>query len=80
MIGMTILPGIDDYTPAREVTHLREARRVLTFARSRRLNFLSIWAIERDKGGCRGAFDSNTCSGIRQQAWAFSHVLEPFTR
>jgi len=80
MIGMTMLPGIDDYTPAREVTHLRDAARMLAFARSRRMNFLSIWAIERDNGGCPGAFDSNTCSGIRQQAWAFSHLLESFTR
>jgi hypothetical protein len=80
MIGMTMLPGIDDYTPAREVTHLTGAKRMLAFARSHRMNFLSIWAIQRDNGGCPGAFDSNTCSGIKQTAWAFSHLLEPFTR
>jgi hypothetical protein len=80
MIGMTMLPGIDDYTPAREVTHLRDAERMLQFARSHRMNFLSIWAIERDNGGCPGAFDSNTCSGIKQKTWAFSHLLETFTR
>jgi hypothetical protein len=80
MIGMTMLPGIDDYTPAREVTHLSDAERMLDFAHSHRMNFLSIWAIERDNGGCPGAFDSNTCSGIKQKAWAFSHLLEPFTR
>jgi hypothetical protein len=77
---MTMLPGIDDYTPAREVTHLRDAERMLDFARVHRMNFLSIWAIERDNGGCPGAFDSNTCSGIKQRAWAFSHLLEPLTR
>jgi Glycosyl hydrolases family 18 len=80
MIGMTMLPGIDDYTPAREVTHLPDAQRMLNFALSHRMNFLSIWAIERDNGGCPGASDSNTCSGIKQSAWAFSHMLEPFTR
>ena len=80
MIGMTMLPGIDDYTPAREVTYLRDAERMLVLARSHRMNFLSIWAIQRDNGGCPGAFDSNTCSGIKQKAWAFSHLLEPFTR
>jgi hypothetical protein len=80
MIGMTMLPGIDDYTPAREVTYLRDARRMLNFAGSHRMNFLSIWGIQRDNGTCRGAFDSDTCSGIKQQAWAFSHLLEPFTR
>ena len=80
MIGMTMLPGIDDYTPAREVTHLRDAERMLAFARSHGMNFLSIWAIQRDNGRCLGAFDSNTCSGIKQKAWAFSHLLEPFTQ
>ena len=80
MMGMTMLPGIDDYTPAREVTYLRDARRMLNFAGSHRMNFLSIWGIQRDNGGCLGAFDSDTCSGIKQKAWAFSHLLEPFTR
>ena len=80
MIGMTMLPGIDDYTPAREVTYLGNAQRLLHFASSHRMNFLSIWAIQRDNGACPGAFDSNTCSGIKQQAWAFSHLLEPFTQ
>ena len=79
-IGMTMLPGIDDYTPAREVTHQRDAERMLAFARSHRMKFLSLWAIQRDNGGCAGAFDSNTCSGIKQKAWAFSHLLELFTR
>ena len=80
MIGMTLLPGIDDYTPAREVTYLRDAQRMLNFAGSHRMNFLSIWGIQRDNGACPGAFDSDTCSGIKQKAWVFSHLLEPFTR
>jgi hypothetical protein len=80
MIGMTMLPGIDDYTPAREVTHLSGAKRMLNFAHMHRMNFLSIWAIERDNGGCPGSFDSNRCSGIKQKAWAFSHLLEPFSQ
>jgi hypothetical protein len=40
---------------------------------------MSIWAIQRDNGGCPGAIDSNSCSGIKQPAWAFSHLLEPVT-
>jgi len=80
MLGMTMLPGIDDYTPAKEVTHLPDAEQMLDFARSHGMNFLSIWAIERDKGGCPGAFDSNTCSGLKQKTWEFSELLEPFTR
>jgi hypothetical protein len=45
----------------------------------RSLGLLSIWAIQRDNGGCPGTIDSDTCSGVAQPAWAFSHVLEPFT-
>ena len=44
------------------------------------VGLLSIWAIERDNGGCPGTIDSDYCSGIKQPAWAFSHLLEPFTR
>ena len=80
MIGMTMLPGIDDYTPAKEVTYLRDARQMLNFTAGHRMNFLSIWGIQRDNGGCPGTFDSDTCSGIKQKTWAFSHLLEPFTR
>jgi hypothetical protein len=43
------------------------------------MSLLSIWAIQRDNGGCPGSTDSNTCSGIKQQTWAFSHLMEPFT-
>jgi hypothetical protein len=32
-----------------------------------------------DNGGCPGNRDSNTCSGITQNTWDFSHLLEPFT-
>jgi hypothetical protein len=77
--GMTMLPGIDDYPKKTEVTHLTDAAQMLRFARAHRMGFLSIWAIERDNGGCPGVIDSNSCSGISQRTWAFSHLLEPFT-
>ena len=78
--GMTMLPGIDDYSKKTEVTYLHDAAQMLHFARAHRMNFLSIWALERDHGGCPGVIDSNSCSGIRQKSWAFSRLLEPFTR
>jgi hypothetical protein len=43
------------------------------------MNCLAIWAAPRDNGGCPGSADSNTCSGITQNTWESSHVLEPFT-
>jgi chitinase len=49
---------------------------VLAFARAHGLSLVSIWAIQRDNGRCPGAIDSNSCSGIKQPAWAFSHLLD----
>jgi hypothetical protein len=79
MLGMTMLPGIDDFPKKTEVTSLPDASTMLSFAQQNGLNFLSIWAIQRDNGGCPGTTDSNTCSGITQNTWDFSHELEPFT-
>jgi Glycosyl hydrolases family 18 len=77
--GITFLPGIDDNSSKTEVTYFSDAERILDFARSHGLGLLSIWAIERDNGGCPGMIDSNSCSGITQGTWAFSHLLESFT-
>jgi len=79
MEGMTLLPGIDDYPKKTEVTSLADAQTMLNFAQANGMNFLSIWAVQRDNGGCPGTRDSNTCSGIAQNPWDFSHLLEAFT-
>jgi hypothetical protein len=76
---MTMLPGIDDYPKKTEVTYLPDAQTMLSIAQQQGMNFLSIWAIQRDNGGCPGTRDSNTCSGITQNTWDFSHPLEAFT-
>jgi hypothetical protein len=62
-----------------EVTYIPDAQPMLDFARANNMNLLSIWAIQRDNGGCAGTRDSNTCSGITQGTWDFSHLLEPLT-
>ncbi len=77
--GLTLLPGIDDYPKKTEVTYLHDAGAMLRFARAHSMSFLSIWAIERDNGRCPGVIDSNSCSGISQGTWDFSHLLEPYT-
>jgi hypothetical protein len=79
MEAFTMLPGIDDYPKKTEVTYLSDAQTMLNFANTNNMNFLSIWAIQRDNGGCPGVTDSNTCSGITQNSWDFSHLLETFT-
>ena len=76
--GMTLLPGIDDRGKI-ETTSVRNAAQIMAFAARWHMSWLSIWAIQRDNGGCPGSRDSNTCSGIAQSTWDFSHLLEPFT-
>jgi hypothetical protein len=78
--GITLLPGIDDYPKKTEVTYLPDAGKVESFAAAHGLPQISIWALQRDNGGCPGTIDSNHCSGIKQATWAFSHLLEPFTK
>jgi hypothetical protein len=79
MVGITLMPGLDDYPKKTEKTTLAHARQVYDYARAHGFNTLSIWAIQRDNGGCPGSTGSNSCSGIVQNTWDFSHVLEPFT-
>ncbi len=78
-LGLTMMPGIDGYPRGTEVTHLSDARKLMSYARARRMSYLSIWALQRDNGRCPGLPNAATCSGIAQQPWAFSHLLEQFT-
>jgi len=79
MMGITLMPGIDDYPKKTELTSVADAQNVEAFAHSKGVNTLSIWAIQRDNGGCPGNGGANNCSGIAQNPWAFSQALEPFT-
>ena len=78
--GITLMPGIDDYPGQTEITSLADAQQVENFARGHGLALLSIWAVQRDNGGCPGTTGASTCSGIAQNTWDFSHILEHFTR
>jgi hypothetical protein len=77
--GATIMNGVDDYPGRTEVTDLADAQQLLDFARLKGMSTLSMWAIQRDNGGCPGGRAANDCSGIAQSTWAFSHLLAPFT-
>ena len=79
MIGVTEMIGIDDFGPP-EVFKLSDGPVVLHWATAEGLGELSFWALQRDNGGCPGTAGSNTCSGLKQPAWAFSHIFAPFTR
>ena len=79
MIGLTIMNGIDDYPRRTEVTTLAHAQQIYDFAKLKGMNTLSMWAIQRDNGGCPGNGGANDCSGIVQNTWDFTHILAPFT-
>jgi hypothetical protein len=50
-----------------------------SFAQTNGMKFPSIWGFQRDNGGCLDTREGNTCPGIVQHTWDFSHLLEPFT-
>lgn len=78
MTGITEMIGIDDYGAAETFTEA-DASTVLNWAKSNGISTLSFWALERDNGGCVGTAGSDSCSGISQSTWFFSHTFTPFT-
>ena len=78
MIGITEMPGIDDYGPDETFT-TAEAAPILSWAESHGINTLSFWAIERDNGGCPGTAGDDSCSGVSQSTWFFANTFEAFT-
>ncbi|MFD7906815.1 glycosyl hydrolase family 18 protein [Kitasatospora sp. NPDC059747] len=77
-IGITEMVGIDDYGAAETFT-VANATTVYNWAVSKGLNTLSFWALQRDNGGCPGTAGNDSCSGIAQNAWDFTHIFAPFT-
>jgi len=78
MIGVTEMPGIDDFGPA-ETFSTADASSLLRWAQRQGLGLLSFWALQRDNGGCPGTQGAGSCSGVVQPDWYFSHAFEPFT-
>ncbi|MEU1365453.1 glycosyl hydrolase family 18 protein [Streptomyces sp. NPDC005803] len=78
MTGIIEMPGIDDYGPAETFT-TADATAVYNWAVSKGVSTLSFWALQRDNGGCPGTGGSDSCSGIAQDTWYFSHTFAPFT-
>jgi hypothetical protein len=92
-VGVTEMIGHDDYgsggeTGPAEIFTLDDARTVTAWATARHLGELSFWALNRDKSadpdptaGCVvGTAGGDTCSGIAQKPWQFTHIMAPFTR
>ncbi|WP_405564598.1 glycosyl hydrolase family 18 protein [Streptomyces sp. NBC_01180] len=77
-MGVIEMPGIDDFGAAETFT-TANATAVYNWAVDKGINTLSIWALQRDNGGCPGQGGSDSCSGIDQSTWQFAHTFEPFT-
>ena len=78
MEGATIMNGRDDHSGSIETTSVADAKQLLKFAKSKGLAVLSMWAIQRDNGGCPGTSGADDCSGIAQTKWAFTKALKAF--
>ena len=78
MVGVTEMPGIDDYGTDETFT-TADAATILHWAQQQGLGLISFWALQRDNGGCPGTKGAGTCSGVTQPTWYFSHVFEHFT-
>ncbi|MGW7821698.1 carbohydrate binding domain-containing protein [Streptomyces puniciscabiei] len=78
MVGVTEMPGVDDYGQAETFT-TADAPTVYRWAAAKGINTLSFWALQRDNGGCPGSGASDTCSGIAQDTWYFTRTFAPFT-
>ena len=78
MIGVTEMPGIDDYGPDETFT-TADAPALLHWAQGHGLGLISTWALQRDNGSCPGTKGADDCSGVTQPEWDFSHAFEPFS-
>jgi len=76
-IGITEMPGIDDYGTAETFT-TADAPALLAWAATHNLGLISIWALQRDNGGCPGTKGAGSCSGVTQPTWYYSHVFGLF--
>ncbi|SEG95087.1 Glycosyl hydrolases family 18 [Actinacidiphila yanglinensis] len=77
-VGVTDMPGIDDFGPAETFT-TADAATVEHWAAAKGINTLSFWALQRDNGSCVGTAGAGACSGVAQSDWYFSHTFEAFT-
>ena len=77
-IGVTQMPGIDDYGAA-ETFPASQAPAFEHWAAGKGLGQISIWALQRDNGNCPGTKGATNCSGVDQPTWYFSHTFEPFS-
>ncbi len=79
MTGVTEMIGVDDFGPP-EIFTLDNARTIQRWARNMGLAELSFWALQRDNGNCPGGRASDSCSGLAQTTWEFTHIFARYAR
>jgi chitinase len=77
-IGIIPMIGLNDTKP--EVFSLSDARQVIDWAQSNPVvTRMSMWSVERDLGCAGGsARAASSCSGVAQQPYEFSKILNEF--
>jgi hypothetical protein len=78
LIGVTQMPGIDDFGTAETFT-TAQAPAFAIWAAAKGLGEISMWALQRDNGNCPGTKGAESCSGVTQPTWYFSHVFDLFS-
>jgi hypothetical protein len=78
MIGVTEMPGIDDYGSDETFT-TANATSLLAWAKTKGIGEISVWSLNRDNGNCPESKGEDACSGIDQTEWQFSHTFESFS-
>jgi chitinase len=77
-VGVTYMLGRND-TDA--TTQLPDAAELVDEAARRGVGAVGFWALARDNGGCpRTDTEADDCSGIAQDAWAFTRATQAFAR
>ncbi|MFJ5035805.1 chitinase [Streptomyces sp. NPDC088560] len=78
MEGNTPMIGLNDSAP--EKFSLDDARTLLEFARSKKIQQVAFWSLERDRQCASGADSAaNNCSGENQSPWEFTRTLNAVT-
>jgi hypothetical protein len=75
---MAVTPLIGVNSPATEVFTVRDAAKVMAFARTKNAAFVSMWAITRDRpcpAGVTADAEADTCAGNAPSQFAFTRAF-----
>lgn len=76
MLGLTPMVGENDDTT--EVFTEQDAQAVLAFAQQKQIGELSFWSVQLDVPCTGSETPTNTCSGVTQQPYDYSHIFDAF--